>query len=93
MKVLFSDDALSDLEEIYDYIGPDSPETAARFTRTLVAKADDLAEMPYRCRQSIYHEESCFRDLVYRGYVLPFKIEEEAERIVILRVLKWRLAE
>jgi toxin ParE1/3/4 len=48
MKVVITDDALNDLEQIGDHIARDHPERARSFVAELVAEAQNLAEMPER---------------------------------------------
>ena len=42
----FTPEAVSDLNDIHDYIAQDSPSAAARFIREIEEKCDTLAEHP-----------------------------------------------
>jgi len=37
-----------------------------------------MRENPYRFRQSIYFDDSSIRDLVFKGYVVVYKIRDES---------------
>jgi len=40
--------------------------------------------MPYKCRQSIYHDDEKIRDLIYKGYTVVYAIEEEFVSVLAL---------
>ena len=46
-KILFSDQALSDLAEIVDYIAQDNPEAASRFGQSMIQHVRILEAHPY----------------------------------------------
>lgn len=46
--------------------------------------------MPYKFRQSYFHHNQNIRDLIYKGYVIPYLIDEDKEIIVILNIFKNR---
>lgn len=48
MRVVFSQAAFNDLENIGDFIAKDSPLQAARFTARLVAACHELGQKPLR---------------------------------------------
>lgn len=45
--------------------------------------------MPLKYRKSIYFDDENIRDLVYLGYVVPYKIEKD--KIVIIGITKYRI--
>ncbi len=47
----------------------------------------NLLDFPYQYRQSLYFEDESYRDLVYQGYTIIYKVEEE--RVLILEIFKW----
>jgi plasmid stabilization system protein ParE len=60
------------------YIAKDSPSHARKFRDTLRQKIESLKENPYRCRSSIYFDDDTIRDLVFKGYVIVYKIGDES---------------
>ena len=40
------------------------------------------------CRASIYFEDSRYRDLIFKGYTVIYKVEEN--EIKILDIFKWQ---
>jgi hypothetical protein len=45
--------------------------------------------MPLKYRKSIYFENETIRDFIFKGYCIPYLIEAEYERIILLDIIKW----
>jgi len=45
--------------------------------------------MPYRFRQSQYYENPNVRDLIFKGYTIPYLIDNDNEKLVVLDIFKW----
>lgn len=78
------------LRAILRFIALDNPDAARRLKREVNAKIDTLPGMPLKYRRSIYYDDNRVRDLIHKGYVIPYLVDESREKIVILTVLKWR---
>ncbi len=46
--------------------------------------------MPFKFRQSIYFEDESIRDLIFKGYTVAYKIEENRDRIIIIGIKKYQ---
>ena len=88
--VLRSDSFTNSLFNILIYIAHDSKNRARQFNKTLQASLKDLPNMPYKFRKSIYFENENIRDYVFMGYCIPYVIQKEQNRIVLLDIIKWR---
>lgn len=77
------------LREILRFIALDSPTAARRFKVELNRRADSLKEFPYRYRRSIYFDDA-IRDLIFKGYVIPYIVDQEKREIIILGIVKYR---
>ena len=89
MQVVFNplfDEALWD---ILVYIGLESESASSRFEETLFAHLEHLAHFPYQYRKSIYYHNNDIRDCIFKGYTIPYLIDEKREVIVILDIFKW----
>jgi len=75
--------------EIRHYIAKDSANRAHDFERELKSKIETLISMPYRYRQSIYFNQKNIRDYVFKGYTIPYMVDEECDMIVVLDIFKW----
>ena len=89
MQIIRDEFYLSKLDEIIDYIAQSSVGTALRFLDKLDNKIDNLSNMPFKFRQSIYYEDEKIRDLIFKGYTLPYLVDKEKEVIVILDIFKY----
>jgi len=91
MKVILTRKAQRHLIETRDYIALDNPTRAVTFINELETAISGLSSMPYRCRPSIYYNDDQHRDLVHKGYTIPYLVDEKNGRIVILAVLNRNL--
>ena len=78
------------LETVLDYIAIDSLDRAIAFAEALEEKLDVLPCMPYKFRPSIYFNDTDIRDLIFKGYVIPYLIDEENKKIILLGIVKYR---
>lgn len=84
MKIIFSNNFQNALQEIYDYISLDSNERAFKFCEELYDQISKFTFMPKRCRKSLLFDDENVRDLIFKGYVLPFKITDESVKILYI---------
>lgn len=75
------------LLSILRYIANDSPANALKFKQELDRKIQSLSHMPYKYRKSHYHADSSIRDLIHKGYAIPYLVDRH--KIVILEIFKW----
>lgn len=75
---------------IWDYIAIDSKNRANKFKHGLKAKIEALPDMPYMYRQSIYFEDKAVHDLIFKGYVIVYRVDEVKERITVIGIVKYQ---
>jgi len=92
MKTVKSDSFSEELDVILDFIALDSLDRAILFSQELALKIKELSNMPYKFRQSIYFNDEDIRDLVFKGYTVPYFIDKEKNTIFILGILKYKNA-
>lgn len=66
---------LHKLQNIIEFIAKDSLNRALDFCFELDLKIDGLPLMPYKFKKSIYFDDENIRDLIFKGYVVPYKID------------------
>jgi len=88
MQIIKNDNFLEALKEILDYIAKDSVIRAEKFYIQLENKIKFLPFMPKMNRKSIYFNDKTIRDLIFKGYVLPYKITKN--KIIILGIIKYK---
>lgn len=76
------------LMNILTYIKNDKPLAAKKFENRLNKQIYNLIQFPLKHRKSIYFDDENYRDLIYYGYTVIYKIENE--KILILDIFKWQ---
>ena len=84
MKVRFSEQARSDLKEVFDYIANDSRRHAQETRANLIVRAEELAQFPFSGRINEKFNDPNLREVISENYRLAYHIEGQI--IVILTV-------
>ncbi|MBN2825062.1 MAG: type II toxin-antitoxin system RelE/ParE family toxin [Campylobacterales bacterium] len=69
-------------------IAYDKPMASLKFEKELSQRIKNLVDFPYQYRPSNYFEDKAYRDLIYSGYTIIYKVEKE--QILILEIFKWQ---
>ncbi|MBB3392522.1 plasmid stabilization system protein ParE [Rhizobium sp. BK275] len=87
-EVRYSDEALEDLERLYDYLITWDPDAAEKSYAVLQRAINLLEDFPFSCRKAA-GDSSFLRELVVpfgsTGYVALFEIEED-HKVTILAI-------
>jgi len=89
MKIVLSNKFSVSLNNTLDYIAKDSLSKSLHFKKELNKKIDNIKFMPYKYRKSLYYNNQNIRDLIFKGYTIPYLIDIENDKIVILDIFKW----
>ena len=84
-NVLFEDTLIS----VLNYIMKDSVDASFSFEEELFGHLDALTHFPYKFRKSFYYNDEQIRDYVFKGYTIPYLIDEKNDVIVVLDIFKW----
>jgi len=90
MEVVYAPRFREDLLDVWRYIAQESPDQADRFKDEIKARTATLVDFPYMYRQSIYFDTPAIRDLIIKGYVLPYRIDVQTGTITVLGITKYR---
>jgi len=60
----------SELKVILENIAQDKISAMQRFRKKLNIQINNIPNMPYKYRKSIYFEEENTRDMIYKGYTI-----------------------
>jgi toxin ParE1/3/4 len=85
MKVILSEHAESDLEQIGDAIAADSPRRAVSYIAELREKCESLAGMPKAFPIIARYRRRAIRRRVHGNYLIFYRIGRDA--VVVLRIL------
>ncbi len=88
MKIVRSSKYIATLQEIMRFISLDSKKRALAFRNQIDKQIASLTDMPYKCRKSIYFDDEQIRDLIYKGYTIVYKVDEDKNLIVIVAIKK-----
>lgn len=91
MNVIYDDLFLNSLCNIIEFITRDSKKKAFYFRDELLKRIDELSFMPYKFRKSLAFDDENVRDFIFKGYVIPYKIDKEKDLIIILGIYKENL--
>ncbi len=69
-------------------IAKDKKTAAKKFERELNTMIKNIVIFPYKFRASYYFDDEDYRDLIYRGYTIIYKVDKE--KILILEIFKWQ---
>jgi len=77
------------LEEIVDFIAFDSVEQALKFYDELYSKIKKIPLHPYIYRKK--GDDENLRELIFKGYTIPFEIDKENHKIIVLGIFNQNL--
>ncbi len=72
------------------FISLDSKNRALEFRKKLDKQIFNIINMPYKYRKSIYFDDDNIRDLIYKGYTVVYKVDEEKSIITVLGIKKYK---
>ena len=75
-----------ELKAVFDFIAKDNQDRAREFRNELIAKIERTAQTPFICRKSINFNDDEIRDLIFKGYVIPYLVDDEV--IYVLGIYK-----
>jgi plasmid stabilization system protein ParE len=91
MNIIKSKKFNENLKNTLQFIALDSVENAKAFKSELFLKLRNIPNFPYKARSSKYYDDENVRDLIYKGYTIPYLIDESSDTIVVLHIFKYQL--
>lgn len=82
MKINLSYEFLYSLGEIIRYIARDKPIAAKKFKKDLILNINKDLKFPYNYKKSIYFKHDSYRDYVFKGYVVSYKILDDEINVI-----------
>lgn len=82
MNFEFDDRFIKALNDIESFIALDSLERAEKFKNDIIDKISSLDFMPKRCRKSTLANDESIRDLIFKGYIIVFKIQNNTIKVL-----------
>ena len=81
-----------ELQSIVLFIALDNPNSALDFFDTIISKIEDIPLNPYSHRKRNLSKNIYTRELIFKGYTIPYYIDTEKNKIIILGIFnqnKW----
>ncbi|EIW6765842.1 type II toxin-antitoxin system RelE/ParE family toxin [Campylobacter jejuni] len=92
MQILESDLFTNELNIILSFIvRKESIKVKNTFKNDLYKALKKFDFMPYKFRKSLAFDDENVRDFIFKGYVIPYKIDKEKDLIIILGIYKENL--
>lgn len=87
LKVLssFKDKLNSQIE----FISKDKPSAARKFKAEIISRIKEIPTMPYMHRKSIFFDHDDIRELIYKGYIIVYKVNERESAIEVFGFAKY----
>jgi hypothetical protein len=87
MIIEYDENFSGKFNEIWDFIALDSLNRANDFKIQLKKQIENIPHFPYKFRKSRWFDNENVRDLIFKGYTIPYLILDD--KIVILDIFKW----
>ena len=78
------------LNDQVDYIAQDKPGAARKFKSDILGKIQGIPKMPYANRKSIFFDREDIRDLIFKGYIVVYKVDDEKGVITVFGFTKYK---
>jgi len=88
MKVELTEGFLHKLDDQVDYIAQDKPGAARKFKNDILKLCKKLPDHPFKHRPSVYFENKQIRDLIFKGYVVVYEVDEGKNLISVFAMIK-----
>ena len=85
-KIIWSDAAIADLQDIWTHVAEHDPEAATRIGRSILAHVRVLADFPYIGPAYPRGSRGTLREIVVRAYRVFYDVSEESQSVEILHV-------
>jgi toxin ParE1/3/4 len=85
-KIVWSDAAIADLQEVCSYVAPHDPQAAGRIGRGILDHVRVLASFPFIGPTYPRGARGTLREIAFRSYRIFYDVSEESLSVEILHV-------
>lgn len=90
MKIKLKTTFTNRLSRQVSYISLDSPSRARRFKNDLIKQIERIPGNPYAYRKSVHFNDIKIRDMIFKGYCIIFRINDDEKAIEIFGFTKYQ---
>ncbi len=87
MTIVYDNKFTLKFDALWKYIAEDSKNRANNFKRELRVHIENIPHFPYKFRRSKWFDNDDIRDLIFKGYTIPYSIQKD--KIIVLDIFKW----
>ncbi len=77
------------LNDQVEFIAKVKPTAARKFKSELIRRIKEVSQMPYINRKSIFFDREDIREIIYKGYIIVYKINEREQTIEVFGLTKY----
>ena len=77
MRIIFKDTFINRLGNQLDFIAQDNPANSRKFKNDLFTLLKAILSNPQEHRKSIWYNDENIRDLIFKGYTIVFRINND----------------
>jgi plasmid stabilization system protein ParE len=89
MKIKVTKNFSNKLNSQVNYIAKDKPSAARKFKEEIMLRIKGIANRPYQNRKSIFFDSSEIREVVYKGYLVVYKVDKPKDTIEVFGFVKY----
>lgn len=89
MKIKITASFREKVNQQVDFIARDKPEAARKFKTELLEQLNSISDMPYKHRKSIFFDQEEIRDLIFKGYIVVYRINQPENVVEIFGFTKY----
>jgi hypothetical protein len=78
------------LNDQVNYIAKDKPGVARKFKSDILKRIKEIPNMPFANKKSIFFDREDIRDLVFKGYIIVYIVDDEKGIITIFGFTKYK---
>ena len=78
------------LNDQVNYIAQDKSGAARKFKSDIIKRIKEIPKMPYACRKSIFFVREDIRDLIFKGYIVVYKVDKDNGFITVFGFTKYK---
>lgn len=90
MKVSFTTEFITSLNEQVNYIARDKPIAARKFKNDLLENLKNDLVNPFYFKKSIHFNYENIRDYVFKGYVCVYEVDTDKNIVFVFGFIKYR---
>jgi plasmid stabilization system protein ParE len=78
MRIIFKESFINRFENQIDYIARNNPANSRKFKNELLKLIKEIPSNPHKHRKSIWFDDNDIRDLIFKGYIVVFRIKPDS---------------